>query len=87
MWEKWKLLLSTDTTEQKRGMATRRLHKQLNPSGRRHPHVCPQSDEKSQGTMNKGHLGVTAEANYTTACNTAAKITTTLCCIHICILR
>ena len=62
MWEKSKVMLSTDTTEQKRGMATRRLQKQLNPSGRRHAHVCPQSDEKTQGTKNKGHLGVIADS-------------------------
>lgn len=55
-------MLSKDTTEQKRGMATRRLHKQLNPSGRWHPHVCPQSDEKTQGMKNKGHLGVIADS-------------------------
>lgn len=46
----------------KGGMATRRLHKWLNPSGRRHPHVCPQSDEKTQGRKNKGHLGMTADS-------------------------
>lgn len=47
MWEKWKLMLSTDTAEQKIGMATRRLHQQLDLPGRKHPHVRPQSNEKN----------------------------------------